>query len=555
MFTSRAGMGWLRSGAWVLSFAFLAGLHAQSPLDVQFGINGKLRIDVDEYDECHVMHSYAGTRQLLLGGISGHTSGSDFDMDMTLVRRLEDGSPDTSFGSGGTVKKDFSGCDYSTLQDMLALDNGRILVLGRGYATAAPGDQPFFIACFLPDGSPDTSFGNYGETAVHFIGPYNEAHAMTIDHTGRIYAVGVSYDTTSAHTELPAILRLLPDGSIDSSFGGTGRMVVNFLQGDLLPVQTGWLLGNERHVNGGFFTDIQLLDDGNLLCAGAYDNGIFRQSLLVKILPDGRLDTAFMNQGISVFDIEPGYENYVHRIALRNDGRLFMGITMNCPFFANDWYMATCTLEDPDAVDFFMYDIESHEDRLRDFTFLPDGKILVAGYSSHPGNSSTSYTSDYFALGRTEAAGSQLDILFNQAGYFFTEFESGNYRSGANALLVQDDDKIVLGGMVNTSGGANDYDMALLRLEAPLTGVNETETDFLQLWPNPVTETLHIQLTEGADLLWLMDMQGRVMYEQHSLSGGMVSIPVHGFAPGVYAVEYVIGARSSSLKIIIQSSR
>lgn len=530
-------MGWLRSGAWVLSFAFFAGLHAQSPLDVQFGINGKLRIDVDEYDECRVMYSYAGTRQLLLGGISGHTSGSDFDMDMTLVRRLEDGSPDTSFGSGGTVKKDFSGCDYSTLQDMLALDDGRILVLGRGYATAAPGDQPFFIACFLPDGSPDTSFGNHGETAVHFIGPYNEAHAMTIDHTGRIYAVGVSYDTTSAHTELPAILRLLPDGSIDSSFGGTGRMVVNFLQGDLLPVQNGWLLGNERHVNGGFFTNILLLDDGNLLCAGAYDNGIFRQSLLVKILPDGRLDTAFMNQGISVFDIEPGYENYVHRIALRNDGRLFMGITMNCPFFANDWYMATCTLEDPDAVDFFMYDIESHEDRLRDFTFLPDGKILVAGYSSHPGNSAASYTSDFFALGRIDATGAMLDPLFNQSGYFFTEFENGNYRSGANALLVQDDDKIVLGGMVNTSGGANDYDMALLRLEAPLTGVETAHPVILKMGPNPADDLLVMQLPQEIPAVTITDLSGRIFLSVHHPPAGSLSLDIASLAPGVYIVE------------------
>lgn len=86
-----------------------------------------------------------------------------------------------------------------------------------------------------------------------------------------------------------------------------------------------------------------------------------------------------------------------------------------------------------------------------------DGKILVAG-SSLQGT-----TGQDFAIARYNADGS-LDAGFGTGGLVTIDFAGDTDR--AWALVVQDDDRIVLGGEANLGSSASGVDFALARLNA-----------------------------------------------------------------------------------------
>src|SRR5919201_291945 len=83
-------------------------------------------------------------------------SGSGFG----LVRVNQDGSLDSSFGSGGLVTNDFTslGASYQTFASSVALQGDKLVVGGYGWSTSGE----FVVARFNNDGSLDTSFGQGG---------------------------------------------------------------------------------------------------------------------------------------------------------------------------------------------------------------------------------------------------------------------------------------------------------------------------------------------------------------------------------------------------------
>ena len=72
----------------------------------------------------------------------------------------------------------------------------------------------------MPNGTPDPSFDSDGFQYVHS-GYYAEGDDVKLDPQGRIYLAGTTGDQ-NAGTDSFLISRLLPSGSLDPSFGGTG---------------------------------------------------------------------------------------------------------------------------------------------------------------------------------------------------------------------------------------------------------------------------------------------------------------------------------------------
>src|SRR5687767_1961870 len=77
--------------------------------------------------------------------------------DFLVARYNADGSPDTSFGGGdGFVLTDFGGRDMG--DDLALLDGGKFVVAG----VSATDTARFAVARYNADGSPDASFGGGG---------------------------------------------------------------------------------------------------------------------------------------------------------------------------------------------------------------------------------------------------------------------------------------------------------------------------------------------------------------------------------------------------------
>src|SRR5689334_13901698 len=71
------------------------------------------------------------------------------------------GDLDPSFGSGGKQTLNFGGTDRAT--HVALAPNGDIVVVG---STSSTGGGDFAVARFKPDGSPDSSFGSGGKVTL-----------------------------------------------------------------------------------------------------------------------------------------------------------------------------------------------------------------------------------------------------------------------------------------------------------------------------------------------------------------------------------------------------
>jgi uncharacterized delta-60 repeat protein len=143
--------------------------------------------------------------------VAGTLAGSGSATSGVIVHILNSGSNDPSFGSSGIV-------DFGTgvaLGAVTVQPDGNILV--GGISTA-------FVERLQPDGSPDLGFGSGG--SVTLTGPFSgitvtEITAMAVQTDGRIV---VAATTMLAGNFGEMLLRLLPDGTLDPTYG-TGGVV------------------------------------------------------------------------------------------------------------------------------------------------------------------------------------------------------------------------------------------------------------------------------------------------------------------------------------------
>jgi uncharacterized delta-60 repeat protein len=121
-----------------------------------------------------------------------------------ITRLNPDGSPDTSFGTGGSIQPDF---EPYALSDVLPDREGRLIVIG------ATSGSTFLVRRYLADGSRDTGFGTNGQTTMQGDPDSFAAGAVTPD-GGVVLTYPVDRYPTVAH--------LSADGTLDASFAGGG---------------------------------------------------------------------------------------------------------------------------------------------------------------------------------------------------------------------------------------------------------------------------------------------------------------------------------------------
>jgi uncharacterized delta-60 repeat protein len=145
--------------------------------------------------------------------------GTRGDGAFALARYRSDGSLDTTFGGDGKVTARVSGSQYSSANDAAIQENGRIVVVGRDF-----GRNTFVVTRFRSDGTLDPTFGNSG--LVHtggWLGRGSAAEAVAIQDNGKI-VVGGSAATCGGDDTVLALARYRPDGTLDPTFDGDGRV-------------------------------------------------------------------------------------------------------------------------------------------------------------------------------------------------------------------------------------------------------------------------------------------------------------------------------------------
>jgi len=311
------------------------------------------------------------------------------------------------------------------------------------------------IGVAAEQGTLDTTFGNGGKVVIPFdrvIGGSDVAHAVAVQRDGKIVVVGGT-EWSGLDFDF-AVLRLEPDGDLDSTFIAGGKTFISF---NLTGSFTEWA------------TAVAIQPDGAIVIAGPvmgenvnFDFGI------VRLDADGYLDPTFGSGGKTTvgFDFGGAKDDYPRDIAIQDDGKIVVVGGVDGFVGDDDFGILRLTSDGfPDesfgvnGIRTFFFDLGGSKDEdAYGVAIQPTGEILLAG----------PVTTDWGNVERGVVrllSNSVTDITFGTVGSARVGFDFvGDAVDLAFALALQDDGKILLAGGAETDGG--DRDFAVARFDA-----------------------------------------------------------------------------------------
>lgn len=428
---------WLRQAA-VLGLALVVPLlpasarAAPGDLDPSFSRDGKART---EFASKRALAFAIAPQPDGKSVVAGRGGGK-----FVLARYRHDGRLDRSFSDDGKVKTDFA--QPGGASSVAVQRNGRIVAAGRA-------GEDFALARYQSDGGPDHSFSSDGKLTTDFADS-DSASGVAVQPNGRIVAVGRSERDF-------ALARYKPDGRIDRTFSGDGKVITDF--GSFPAVAR----------------SVALQPDGKIVAFGSYEGPFDEVDFaLARYNPDGTLDSSFSGDGKEVTDVGAIAEG--RALALQPDGNILVAgswwLTYDDIDFVVARYTANGSLDptfsgDGVATTDFAGDAEAHALALQS-----DGNVIAAGRAC------CLPTGTDFALARYNPDGS-LDASFAGNGLLTTDYITGN--DFVRGLALQPGGRIIaagsMAGIRGTRGSKKRFALARYELS---DGPPDTDADGIE---------------------------------------------------------------------------
>ncbi|MBE2281667.1 MAG: PQQ-binding-like beta-propeller repeat protein, partial [Ignavibacteriaceae bacterium] len=265
-----------------------------------------------------------------------------------VIRFLENGFIDASFGANGVVELNFPGRVAKAIRHS---GDGNLFILIRGDTLKAS-----YLTKISLDGNTISTFGNNGSVLLPEFG---RVYEMAVQSNGRILVTG-----ELTYSNVFAVLGISPSGQIDNSFG----------TGD------GWF---RRYFNyNSAAVDITLHSDKIYL--GGVVNNIYYT--IQALTADGLNDVTFGNAGLaSVYTA--GQTNAAYTVLVLSDGKLLLtGYGKNFPSGGNFSDMLMVRFHENGILDVefgangYWYSNTSYHDGLRHTIVDESGDIYAIGY-------------------------------------------------------------------------------------------------------------------------------------------------------------------------------
>jgi uncharacterized delta-60 repeat protein len=390
-------------------------------LDPSFGQGGVVTTSIGpSYDDAYALAVQPDGKAIAAGG---SWNGSDYDL--AIVRYGSNGSLDPSFGSGGKVTTPV-GPKNDVAAALVLQPDGKVVAAGyssHGYTS------DFMLVRYNANGTLDSGFGSGGKAmAALGSGAEDGANALVLQPDGKLVAAG---GVSNGSRSFFALARFNANGSLDTSFGQAGKVTTE--------------IGSSY---AGAMA-LALQPDGKLVAAGGASNGSHSDVALARYNANGTLDPGFGSGGTVITAIGPEYDAAT-ALALLPDGKLVVaGQSWNGsiyelvlarysptglldPSFGSSGKTTTAIAPDGSAA--------------RALAVQPDGKLVAAGYAENTGSS------QQLALARFSPNGT-LDPSFGTGGKLMPALNAEF--SGANALALQPDGRLVAAGQSNYNSGSD----------------------------------------------------------------------------------------------------
>jgi uncharacterized delta-60 repeat protein len=289
--------------------------------------------------------------------VAGYMSGNNAVESMALVRYNTDGSLDNTFDSDGIVTT-LIGLNSRGYAAAL-LGDGKILVAGN--STNGSGTQ-FAVARYNTDGSLDNTFDADGIATASIGNQSFSGNGIALQNDGKIVVVGES--TNGLYTDF-ALTRLNTDGSLDNTFDSDGIVTSH--------------IGTSAAAYS-----VVVQNDGKLVLSGTSINGVGHVVTVARYNSNGSLDNTFDTDGVATTAIGTVYDDGDDLI-LQGDGKIVVaGYTASSidGDIALLRYNSNGNLDSTFDADGIVTTDLGAEDGGGGITLQPDGKILIASYSS-----------------------------------------------------------------------------------------------------------------------------------------------------------------------------
>jgi|GEM_PF-1140959 len=351
----------------------LVSYGANGRLNSKFDSDGIVKIAFETGNSTSFSLAVTVGNQLLMAGSLFKRDSSSFvsqgtietprwySVHLTLTRFNSDGSLDNSFGDHGTVENLLF--TERVLNSQVAVQaDGKILLAGTADSDrfTFEGNSYGVLARYQADGSVDKSFLGGGTlTLTNSKTYFNDVMPLA---DGKILVAGSIANGTTQWDF--ALFRFNSNGTWDASFGGNGKVTVDFTK----PSSP---LGFPSRDS---IEAVAQQSDGKIIAVGDSQSGL----TLIRLLSNGQLDASFGDKG----KVLSGVSGSLNDVVLQADGKILVAGESNGDFVLAR-YLANGSLDTQFGGDGYVFtDFGSYNDSASSISLSPNGNIIVTGTSN-----------------------------------------------------------------------------------------------------------------------------------------------------------------------------
>jgi uncharacterized delta-60 repeat protein len=220
----------------------VARYNTDGTLDTSFSGDGKATTDFTAGDDRADQVAIQGDGGIIVAGTAGYFGKN---ARVALVRYTTDGTLDATFGGDGKVTTNLTAGFDSAFSVAVQPVDQKIVAAGETRGNVA-------VLRYNVDGTLDSSFSGDGKVTTSFTAGLDYADDVALELGGKIVTAGSA--DLFGHSRF-AIARYNTNGTLDTTFGGDGKVTTNFT--------SGW--------DGAYDVEIQPAD-GNVVAAGGAGN-------------------------------------------------------------------------------------------------------------------------------------------------------------------------------------------------------------------------------------------------------------------------------------------
>lgn len=438
---------------------------------------------------------------------------------------LSNGQRDTSFGNNGFILHESLLNSKEEPSGMIIQPDGKILVAGKADVNPSLFGtyDNVFVARMMPDGSLDMSFGTNGYVKVDLGTNDDEAWGIALDSLGNIYVLATLQTTNGNESRL---LKFTDTGVLDSTFAVNGVLDLYF-QADTQ------------------ITDVITDSNDNLFLSGVVENANqVNDAVILKMDQNGMLDTTYGSNGMVTLS-DGMNTNGVARSFFTPSGELLIAHAVFSAaigrqvrvsrFLANGSFDTTFNATgqlylDPSLnsyTTFFPYDIK----------LLPDGNYLILNDLIRNNN----YDLYFFKI----TPNGVLDTSFNSSGEFW--LDRSTHQDYHRDIHIESDGEVIISGM--STDNTTRFN-TLTKFDGISTlSIHSTNEIVINLFPNPVNDMITIASNLPIKQVTIYNSNGHSVLETKDHS----QINITNFASGLYFLQVITDNGATQMVKLIKN--